>query len=317
MSFKQFDHISPEDRVYEARMRKVGAAIAAGLPGKRVYGEAGIRHLLESEVQNDRNETLLMLEKYGVVTRKEHYGCELCDPGSDQPCLHACDPIPIDIRFEISGTLDNMIQQLKGKKYFISFASADGRTQATLLHGTLQAVGLNGFFSDESIQNGNSWKDEIIANLKASSLVFLVESPLYHTRPRCQVERDYALSLGKPVLRIGVCDRSLLTNCPIYLDDYINHSNFENTSGFDLNSVLGLNIPANPVMAARKEASMNLTASIPPTMVDKVASTMNLSQAISKGVSSDQRLIELLDIVFASSNLADGFTARLDVTTIF
>ncbi|MBS1704220.1 MAG: toll/interleukin-1 receptor domain-containing protein [Armatimonadetes bacterium] len=317
MPFKQFERICLDDKIYEVRMRRVGASLAAELPRKKVYSQSGIDRIIAGCVENDRDEVLLTLQKYGVLTKKEHYGCHLCDPSTGQYCFRACDPIPVDVRYEVSGDLENMVQQLSGKNYFISFASADGRPAATQIHSALQAAGIQGFFSDESVQNGSSWKKDILVNLRASSLVLLIESPIYHTRPRCQVERDYAISLGKPTLRIGICDRTKLQDCAEYLNDHLNHANYMTGSSLDLATVLGLDVPAPPVMAARKEACMNLMDSMPPLAGDKIASKLDLTKMLSQGVPAEQRRIELMDLVFGSVNLADAFTLRLDPTIIF
>jgi hypothetical protein len=318
MSFKQCLDLGTEYRLFERRILAVASALARGLPNAHVYSSDSYMRLCRAAVGEAANDTARQVIEIGIVERREHHYCSRCDMLTDQ-CWCGGDEIRVDIRYEVVGELVELVKQLKEGKhcYFISFCAADSEEQALLLHEALQAAGTPGFISAENLGTGAQWRRDIAANLKACQVTFLIETASYHTRPRCQLERDYSVAAGKRVIRVLLCPHSDLHGLPPYLDEGIQYDTFVDGDGRFLlkDKLLGIALPDQPDLSVRKLGARALLDGYPEDVVRDIASQLGISDQLpSRGASAVQVRTSFLDTTYGSSVLADGFCARIDLS---
>jgi hypothetical protein len=85
---------------------------------------------------------------------------------------------------------------------FVSYAREDATRVKELIH-RLPRLG-HQVWMDESLRGGQSWWDEILAQIAGCDVFLAVVSPASLSSVACQRERKYAHDLGKPVLPVAV-----------------------------------------------------------------------------------------------------------------
>ncbi len=223
----------------------------------------------------------------------------------------------LEVKYKVTGipmSLINDFRTLKAEPYFISFHSGGALAEAQSLHTALQSAGIKGFLSDD-LPNGAPWKQDAAYALRAAKTVILIESEIYHQRPRCIVERNFGVANGARVLRIGLTPRGDLKDCPAWLEGGIQHQIFWNGGVFDLGSVLALKLPNIANLALRKRAGLELIRGLSESEVRSLATTLGVRGQITGEPDDWQN--RLAEIMFGNNVKADQFGQEFDLLAIF
>jgi hypothetical protein len=220
-----------------------------------------------------------------------------------------------EIRFEVAlrpMTLYRDLQLPRSSPYFISFDTADGQDASVALHQDLSAAGISGFISAR-LETGQ-WREDIVGALRRARTVFLVETVGFHARPRCRVERDFAIANGARIVRLGLCSRGELHGAPSWISDF-SHVPVLSNGAFDLSRAATLSLPDSPSVELRKRAGIELLDRCSQDMVTKLASKLQLADHLAGSLT--QQRSALVEASFGAETRAERFCTELDLMAMF
>jgi hypothetical protein len=318
MSFVLSSALPEDAQYYRAHFDRVMVELVARLPHTRVYSPRELEGLI-GDGTCPKQRMIELLQTVGLIRKQvtlvsSESGFREGDGWVDSTAEYS-----EDIRFEVIGRPVMLIRDLKeiggAVPYFISFYSAEGRTIAQQIHGTLSKHQIEGFFSAD-LQSGAPFKTAILDALRKVGTALLIETPGYHTRGRCRTERDFALARGIRVLRVGLCDRALLAECPNWLNDNIQHTNYNATSQLAFEQAfLGTPLPTRPALELRRRAALSLVEGVSAAEITTLAAKLNLEDELS-GAAKERR-VQICNAGFRTETQADRFCAELDLLPLF
>lgn len=321
MSFIQCLALPAKYARIERKIENISAHLASAMPDI-VYCENTFKAICNKYATNNGAYLMQALIEIGIVEKQEITYCKSCNSKIDD-CFCGKYEEAIDIRYVVVGELmrliDDIKKQLPNETYFISFYTGEGKSQASQLHAELTKNGLKGFLSDESLQSGSQWRTDIINNLRKSKIFFCIETPCYHNRPRCQVERDFAVVNRSRFVRVGLCDRNDLINTPAYINNEIQFERFTDTYGqFQIaQKLFGISLPGELGLNVRKDAGRRLLEGYQSDVLSDMASQLNISDRIPSNVSLVDKRTVFLDNAFSSHTMADKFSQIIDLSFKF
>lgn len=317
MSFKQCLELPSEYLAIRAKILRVSQRLAAALQADRTYGtDALLSICADSEYGSEVIEALCSI---GVITRTDYIECSRCDLPSEY-CICATPAEQSITLYEVIGDLMRLLEEAHtAQPYFISFYTAEAVDEATALHNTLRNAGINGFLSAEDLGSGDQWRTEIISNLRRSQVFFCLETPAYHTRSRCRIERDFAVASGMRVVRIVLCDPQQLRDPPPFWNGDIEHDRFTDSAGrFMLgDKLLGIALPARLGLAVRKQGARMLLNGAPADIIRDMASQLDILAYITDSGTPAHKKTEFLETVYGAESLADRFCEIVELALVF
>ncbi len=218
------------------------------------------------------------------------------------------------VKYEVLGKLMTMIAALKEKDkspYFISFHQDGTGDIAEFLHAELKAAGCEGFCSKDGM--AGNWQVEIIEHLKRSKTLIMLESTSYHDRPRCKVERDYAVAAGIPIVRLKVDDQ--LSGKPPWFDEKYSYLTSKKTKNACLSALLAATCPGTQILSVRKLGIAALCQSLTEARLTSLAIHLNKESELS-GSHAEKRNT-LASIASSTDNVANSFCMNVDLVEIF
>lgn len=317
--FTRSSPLPPDFSLMEAYLATVEQRLASYLPGKKVYSTKEIDNFERPERFGDLR-VLDALLATGILSKEVH------KQHKEEGFLHSDgwhddeDQYKEFITYVVTGSLMKLVEDLKNandaQPYFISFYSSEGRDAAQALHDALSSASVSGFLSDE-LQSGDQGRDEMIHALKASRTVFLIESPDYHTRSRCKVERDFAVAKGARILRLLLCSADELKEVPAWLNEEYQYETVKTAAGFQLGSkILGMSLTAKTTdLRRRRRGGMDIIARMTPTQVKTEATKLGLEDELF-GNPSDLKN-QFSAAAFAADTQADRFCREVDLKPQF
>jgi len=198
--------------------------------------------------------------------------------------------------------------------YFVSYYSGEGSDQAQNVHHALQTAGTPGFLS-MTMTAGTTSRATMISALRNARTVLLIESPHYHSRPVCQVERDYSVARGARIIRVGTCPHSALVDCPPWIDDNLQYVNMQSARGFELQQLLSTPLPSPVELETRRRAAISLIEKTSAGDATLLATKLGIIDQLSG--SGRVQKAELCQAMFLNPTQANRFCAEFDLDPLF
>jgi tetratricopeptide (TPR) repeat protein len=290
-------------------------AKAGDCNGAAQWCEKGIRHFkaelveaLKAEplLERCRRQLLEVLVGNGLMSKQEYD--EVISPRLNLPNL-SLGAANMQLRHQLETSKPNALP------YFISFYTAEGQPLAEELRSRL---GDTGFLSANDLQTGSQWKRELVKNLKLSKTFLMLETPLYHTRPSCRIERAFAVAAGMRVVRVGLCPSKKLPDYPSYVDEFQYKDFAENEDpAVILENILNINLPS-PIedVKTRRDAGKELVKALTPGQLEELADGLRFGEEIQDKVGS-MKINAFLRLAFRTELSADKFCKELDLSSLF
>lgn len=293
------------------QIEKAEEIFAKGLPNKTVYSKSEINSLDGYPLVINALIDLGILKLQQINIDPETGFSDDIEWDDDQA------KYTNDRRWIVIGKLVKLIQDIKDQSNpfcFISFYADEGSDYANKLKKCLETAGINCFISSE-LSSGVSWGNAILDALHRSSIIFLIETENYHTRPRCQIERDFAIAKGMHLLRVVLCDLNRLNGIPPWLND-IQYEKLNINGHFNPEkSLFGISLPDNVIHPIRQRAAFSLIEKVTPDNVNRLASVLSLSDQLTG--SDHNRKTQLVNLAFTNIITADRFCNEIKLDGLF
>jgi len=254
-----------------------------------------------------RRQILEVLVGNGYMSKQEYN--EVVSPTINLPSVSPITAKPTKLRGHLENTKPPALP------YFISFYTGEAQQLAEELR---RRLGDGGFLSANDLQTGSQWKRELARNLKSAKTFLMLETPSYHTRPPCKIERAFAVAAGMRVIRIGLCPYDKLPDHPSYVDE-LQYEDFAKQQDLDtiLGKILEINLP-RPIddVQTCRNAGTELAKALTPGQLEALADQLGFGEEI-QDKSGPSKISAFLRLAFRNDSNANQFCRELDLSSLF
>jgi hypothetical protein len=135
-----------------------------------------------------------------------------------------------------------------GRRAFLSYARADVDRVAAI-ERRLRQMDYE-VWIDRELKGGQSWWDEILAQIRSCDVFLAIVSPASLDSKACARERRYASALGKPLLPVAIAAASQAVPSELTRVQMVDYSTPGEDAAFTLVSALAATPPAPPLPEA-------------------------------------------------------------------
>jgi len=317
MLFNRYSALPPKYLSGRGAIDKTEICLVKALPQKKVYTFDELAKIVGSKVfpPADIIEALVVT---GVLELQEAHICPDTGFRDADSWDDGTENYVIDIRYVVKGSLMNLINSFKTEKdaspYFISFYWDEGLEHARALHTVLSEAGIPGYMCVD-MTTGTPFKRAITRTLQSANTVIFIETPNYHLRPACRLERDFAIAKGTRIMRIGTCSHSELNDVPTWLNGNIQHEDFMVNGNLDITQrILGVDLPPHLDLTIRRDGIRELIQRLTPDKLMLLATAMGLQDQLDGSPLARQS--SFCSLVCMVDTSANDFCSRYDIASM-